>query len=40
MFSFRFVMVILESLITGHKAVGIRPRIKEELKMLRYDPYG
>lgn len=33
-------MVLLESLISGHKVVAIRPRIKEEIQMLRYDPYG
>ncbi|KAH9497935.1 hypothetical protein DERF_013868 [Dermatophagoides farinae] len=35
----KFVMVLLESLISGHKVVAIRPRIKEEIQMLRYDPY-
>lgn len=27
-------------MVSGHKTVSIRPRIKEELKVLRYDPYG
>lgn len=36
----RFVMVILQSLVSGHKVVALRPRIKEEITMLRYDPHG
>lgn len=40
MFFIRFVMVILQSLVSGHKVVAIRPRIKEEISMLRYDPHG
>lgn len=33
-------MVLLESMVSGHKVVAIRPRIKEEIQMLRYDPHG
>lgn len=32
-------MVILQSLVSGHKVVALRPRIKEEITMLRYDPH-
>ena len=39
-FHFRHVMVILESLATGHKVVKIKPKGEDKLEMILTDPYG
>ncbi|XP_026462614.1 39S ribosomal protein L33, mitochondrial-like [Ctenocephalides felis] len=33
------VMVLMESVVTGHKFVWIRERLADKLEMLRIDPY-
>ncbi len=33
-------MVLMNSLVSGHKVVAIRPRNNEKLEMIRYDPFS
>lgn len=33
-------MVLMESVVTGHKFVWIRERLADKLEMLRVDPYS
>uniref|UniRef100_A0A6M2DV54 Large ribosomal subunit protein bL33m n=1 Tax=Xenopsylla cheopis TaxID=163159 RepID=A0A6M2DV54_XENCH len=35
----RSIMVLMESVVTGHKFVWIRERLADKLEMLRVDPY-
>ncbi|KAI2795845.1 hypothetical protein BLOT_016403 [Blomia tropicalis] len=35
----KFLFVLLKSMVSGHKVIAIRPRIKEEVQMLRFDPF-
>lgn len=36
----RFVLVLLESVATGHKKAWRRERVSDKLEMLLRDPYG
>ncbi|EZA53128.1 hypothetical protein DMN91_005134 [Ooceraea biroi] len=33
------ILVMVESVISGHKLVRIRDRVAEKLEFIRYDPY-
>ena len=33
-------MVLIESMVTGHKYTVIRERLADKLELVRFDPYG
>ncbi|XP_037033082.1 39S ribosomal protein L33, mitochondrial [Bradysia coprophila] len=33
------IMVVLESVVSGHQFVKIRERLGDKIEMLRFDPY-
>nr|CAD7431794.1 unnamed protein product [Timema monikensis] len=35
----RNVMVLLESVVTGHKYIQIRERLAEKMEVIMFDPY-
>ncbi|CAK1583064.1 unnamed protein product [Parnassius mnemosyne] len=35
----KYIMVLMESAVSGHKFNAIRERLADKLELLRYDPY-
>ncbi|XP_050344387.1 39S ribosomal protein L33, mitochondrial [Nymphalis io] len=35
----KHVMVLMESVVSGHKFNAIRERLADKLELIRYDPY-
>ncbi|KAJ9593100.1 hypothetical protein L9F63_027658, partial [Diploptera punctata] len=35
----KMVMVLLESLVTGHRAIHIRERVADKVEIIKFDPY-
>ncbi|XP_013191556.1 large ribosomal subunit protein bL33m [Amyelois transitella] len=33
------IMVLMESVVSGHKFIAIRERLAEKLELLKFDPY-
>ncbi|XP_046382472.1 39S ribosomal protein L33, mitochondrial [Ischnura elegans] len=33
------IMVLMESMVSGHKYVAVRERLAEKLELIRFDPY-
>lgn len=38
--NFRFIMVLMESMVSGHKYNAIRERLGDKLEVIRFDPYS
>jgi len=39
-FHYRHVLVIAESVVSGHRLVRIRERLADKLEFIFFDPYG
>ncbi|XP_073945906.1 mitochondrial ribosomal protein L33 [Choristoneura fumiferana] len=35
----KHIMVLMESMVSGHKFISIRERLADKLELLRFDPY-
>ncbi|XP_038212516.1 39S ribosomal protein L33, mitochondrial [Zerene cesonia] len=35
----KHIMVLMESVVSGHKFSAVRERLADKLELLRYDPY-
>ncbi|XP_068628011.1 large ribosomal subunit protein bL33m [Battus philenor] len=35
----KFIMVVMESAVSGHKFNAIRERLADKLELIRFDPY-
>ncbi|XP_053608568.1 large ribosomal subunit protein bL33m [Plodia interpunctella] len=35
----KMIMVLMESVVSGHKFIAIRERLADKMELLRFDPY-
>ncbi|KAI5642882.1 hypothetical protein NE865_05180 [Phthorimaea operculella] len=35
----KYIMVLMESVVSGHKWIGLRERLADKLEIIRFDPY-
>lgn len=38
--NFRMIMVLMESVVSGHQMTKIRERLADKLEFIRFDPYS
>lgn len=40
LFIYRNILVLLESVVSGHKYMVVRERLADKLEVAKFDPYG